>query len=99
VEKVDGKLELRRGFKFSPGEQVLVVEDVITRGGRVQETLEIVSGAGGEPVAVAVMVDRSAGQAGFSVPLISLAQLNFPTYPADALPPELAAIPAQKPGS
>ena len=99
AEKENNALVLRRGFAFSPGEKVIVVEDVITRGGRVQECLEIVRAGGAEAVAVAVLVDRSSGQARFDVPLISLLELSFPTFPADQLPPDLAAIPATKPGS
>ena len=99
AEKENNTLVLRRGFTFSPGEKVIVVEDVITRGGRVQECLEIVRAGGAEAVAVAVLVDRSAGQARFAVPTVSLLELSFPTYAADQLPPELAAIPAIKPGS
>jgi len=99
VEKEDNQLVLRRGFTFAPGERVLIVEDVVTRGGRVQECLNIVRQAGAIPVAVAMLVDRSAGQSRFDVPTVSLLELSFPTYPADAVPPELAAIPVQKPGS
>lgn len=99
VEKQDDRLMLRRGFRLAPGERVLVVEDVITRGGRVHETLEILRKAGAEPVAVAVLVDRSEGQADFGVPLVSLMELSFPVYPPDQLPPALAALPAEKPGS
>jgi orotate phosphoribosyltransferase len=99
VEKVDDKLELRRNFKFAPGETVLIVEDVITRGGRVAEAIEVVRAHGAEPVAVGVLVDRSEGKADFGVPCHSLVELSFPTYPPDALPPELAALPATKPGS
>ncbi len=99
AEKVDDKLALRRGFTFKPGEKVLVVEDVVTRGGRVNEALALIKAGGGEAVAVAMLVDRSAGSSRFDVPAISLLELSFPTYAADALPPELAAIPASKPGS
>lgn len=99
AEKENNKLVLRRGFTFVQGEKVIVVEDVTTRGGRVQECLDIARAAGAEVVAVAVLVDRSAGQARFDVPAISLLELSFPTYAADKLPPELAAIPATKPGS
>ncbi|WP_221030208.1 orotate phosphoribosyltransferase [Actomonas aquatica] len=99
AEKVDDKLAIRRGFTFAPGEKVLVVEDVITRGGRVNEAIEQVKAHGGTPVGVAVLVDRSAGQTSFEVPCVSLLELSFPTYQPDALPPELAAIPAEKPGS
>ncbi|MGB0184981.1 MAG: orotate phosphoribosyltransferase [Opitutales bacterium] len=99
LEKVDDKLELRRNFKFEPGEKVLIVEDVITRGGRVVEALAQCRAHGADPVAVGVIVDRSAGATTFDVPHHSLAQLSFPTYPADALPPELEGTPAIKPGS
>lgn len=99
AEKENNALVLRRGFTFAPGEKVLVVEDVITRGGRVQECLDIIAKAGGTAVAVAVLVDRSQGQAKFSVPTYSLLEMSFPTYAADKLPPELAKLPASKPGS
>jgi len=99
TEKENNGLVLRRGFTFRPGEKVLVVEDVITRGGRVQECLDIVKKTGGTAVAVAVLVDRSSGQAKFAVPTYSLLEMSYPTYPADQLPPELAKLPAAKPGS
>ncbi len=99
AEKVNDRLELRRGFKFSPGERVLVVEDVVTRGGRAQETLDLVTAGGGVPVAVAMLVDRSAGNTSLTVPMIPLLEMSYPTYEAEALPPELAAIPVSKPGS
>ncbi len=99
LEKVDDKLELRRNFKFEAGEKVLIVEDVITRGGRVVEALAQCRTHGAEPVAVGVIVDRSNGATHFDVPHHSLAELSFPTYPADALPPELQGSPAVKPGS
>jgi len=99
AEKENNVLALRRGFTLSPGEPVLVVEDVVTRGGRVLEALEIVRQAGGTAVGVAMLVDRSAGTTRFAVPAVSLLELSFPTYPADAVPAALAAIPVQKPGS
>lgn len=99
AEKVNDALALRRGFTFTPGEKVLIVEDVVTRGGRVIECLNLIREAGGTPVAVAMLVDRSAGQARFDVPAVSLLELSFPTYEANKLPPELAALPAAKPGS
>jgi len=99
VEKENDQLVMRRGFKLKPGERVLIVEDVITRGGRVQEALKIIEQAGGKTIQVAVLVDRSEAKTKFPVPHVSLLQLSFPTYPADNLPPELAAIPAVKPGS
>ncbi len=99
AEKENNLLVMRRGFTLQPGERVLIVEDVVTRGGRVLECLDIVGKAGGTPVAIAMLVDRSAGAARFDVPAISLLELSFPTYPADQVPAELAKIPATKPGS
>jgi orotate phosphoribosyltransferase len=99
AEKVNDRLELRRGFTLAPDEGVLVVEDVVTRGGRVQECLEIVRQAGGRTAGVAMLVDRSAGVARFEVPSLSLLELSFPTYPADQVPAALAALPVTKPGS
>lgn len=99
AEKEDGKLVLRRGFRIQPGERILIVEDVVTKGGRVAETLEIVRANQGLPVAVAMMVDRSAGELDLGVPLISLIRLNVETFAPDQLPPDLAALPATKPGS
>lgn len=98
-EKEEGKLVLRRGFKFKPGEKVLIVEDVVTRGGRVQESIDIVKENGGVPVTATVLVDRSQGKAKFEVPLVSLMEMSFPTYDADKLPEELSKIPVHKPGS
>jgi orotate phosphoribosyltransferase len=92
-------LVLRRGFTMAPGEAVLVVEDVVTRGGRVVECLEIIRKAGGKAAGIGMLVDRSAGTTKFEVPALSLLELSFPTYAADALPPELAALPVHKPGS
>lgn len=99
AEKENNVLVLRRGFKFQPGEKVLIVEDVVTRGGRVVECIDIVRGLGATPVAVAMLVDRSAQTTRFDIPAVSLLELSFPTYPADAVPPELARIPVEKPGS
>ncbi len=99
VEKVEDRLALRRGFKIAPGEKILVVEDVITRGGRAREAIDIAVKHGGAPQALAVLVDRSDGAAAFPIPLVSLVDLSFPTYAPDALPEHLAATPAIKPGS
>jgi orotate phosphoribosyltransferase len=99
AEKVKDKLELRRGFSFEPNEPVLIVEDVVTRGGRANESIQIVRSAGAVPVAIAMLVDRSAHEVRFDIPSVSLLELSFPTYPADALPAHLAAMPVQKPGS
>lgn len=99
AEKDEGKLALRRGFKLSQDEPVLVVEDVVTKGGRVAETIGIVRAHGSRLVGVAMMVDRSDGTVQFGVPTYSLVKMNVETFPPDNLPPDLAAIPAVKPGS
>ncbi len=99
AEKENNVLVLRRGFTLSPGEPVLIVEDVVTRGGRVLECIDIVRQAGGAVAGIGMLVDRSAGATRFAVPTTSLLELSFPTYPADALPPDLANIPVEKPGS
>ncbi|PYK18508.1 MAG: orotate phosphoribosyltransferase [Verrucomicrobia bacterium] len=100
VEKDEGKLVLRRGFQISPGEKFVVVEDVVTRGGRVQETIDIVRAHKGIVSAVGVIVDRS-GQSkpDFGCPFVSLVEMIVENFPADNLPPDLAKIPAVKPGS
>jgi orotate phosphoribosyltransferase len=99
VEKEEGKLVLRRGFKIAAGEKILVVEDVVTKGGRAQETIDIVRANGGEVVGVAMVVDRSNGTTNLGVPLFSLVAMNVETFEPDKLPPDLAAIPPTKPGS
>lgn len=99
VEKEGGKLALRRGFKVSPGEKILVVEDVVTKGGRVQETIDIVRTNGGQVFGVAIIVDRSNGTVDFGVPLFSLISLHVETFDPAKLPPDLAKMPAVKPGS
>ena len=99
AEKDDGKLALRRGFKIAPGEKILVVEDVVTKGGRVRETMDIVREPQGEVVGVAMAVDRSNNSVDLGVPMFSLLTLQVETFPADNLPPDLAATEAVKPGS
>jgi orotate phosphoribosyltransferase len=100
VEKDEGKLVLRRGFQISPNEKFVVAEDVVTRGGRVQETIDIVRAHGALVSAVAVIVDRSGtNKPDFGCPFVSLVEMNVENFPADKLPPDLAAIPAVKPGS
>lgn len=99
AEKEEGKLVLRRGFKIAPGEKILIVEDVITKGGRVQETIDIARGLQADVVGVAMAVDRSGGGVNFGIPMFSLLKLHVETFEADKLPPDLAAIPAVKPGS
>lgn len=99
AEKEEGRLVLRRGFILQPGERCLVVEDVVTKGGRVQETMRLVQEHGGSVAGIAMLVDRSDGTINFGVPTCSLIQMAVETFSPDQLPPELAAIPAVKPGS
>ncbi len=100
VEKEEGKLVLRRGFQIPAGRRFIVCEDVVTRGGRVQETIDIVREHGGVVAAVATLVDRSGGNVpDFGCPFISLVQMNVETFEPDKLPPDLAGTPAIKPGS
>jgi orotate phosphoribosyltransferase len=99
TERVDGKFQLRRGFEIARGEKVIVVEDVVTTGLSIRECIDCLREIGADVVAAACLIDRSAGAADVGVPLVALIEYKVPAYPADALPPELAAIPAVKPGS
>jgi orotate phosphoribosyltransferase len=99
TERVNGVFELRRGFELAPGEKVIVVEDIVSTGLSIRECIDAIRKLGANVVAAACLIDRSGGEAEIGVPLISLTQYKVPAYPADALPPELAAIPAIKPGS
>jgi len=99
VERPEGKFELRRGFRLDPGAKVLMVEDVVTTGLSSREAIKAIEEAGGKVIAAASIVDRSGGDVDLGVPYTSLIRIDVPTYEADALPPELAAIPAIKPGS
>ncbi len=98
VEREQGVFRLRR-FELEPGARVVIVEDIVTTGLSIRETVECLRTIGAEVVAAACIIDRSAGKTDVGVPLIALAEYEVPAYPADALPPELAAIPAIKPGS
>lgn len=99
TERVDGKFELRRGFEIAPHDKVIVVEDIVSTGLSIRECVEALRAIGANVVAAACLIDRSGGEADVGVPLVSLIQFKVPAYPADQLPPELAAIPAIKPGS
>ena len=101
AEKDDaGSLVLRRGFTIAPNEKFLVAEDVVTRGGRVQETIQIVRKHGGIVAAAGSIVDRSGGSLpDFACPFVSLVQMNVQTFEPDNLPADLLRIPAIKPGS
>ena len=99
VERPTGTFELRRGFALEPGDQVLMVEDVVTTGLSSREAIKAIAAAGGEVIAAAALVDRSGGTVDLGVPFTALIALDFPTYAPDELPPQLQAIPAIKPGS
>jgi orotate phosphoribosyltransferase len=99
VERPQGVFELRRGFHIEPGTKVLMVEDVVTTGLSSREAIEAVREAGGNVIAEAALVDRSSGKADLGIPFFPLVRIDVPTYEAEALPPELAAVPAIKPGS
>ena len=99
LERPSGTFELRRGFAIEPGSKVLMVEDVVTTGLSSREAIAAVEAAGGEVIAEAALVDRSGGDANLGAPFHPLIRIDVPTYEADSIPPELAAIPAIKPGS
>jgi orotate phosphoribosyltransferase len=99
LERPQGVFELRRGFRLEPGTKVLMVEDVVTTGLSSREAIDAVRAAGAEVVAEAALVDRSAGSAELGVPFYPLIRIDVPTYEAESVPPDLAAIPPVKPGS
>ena len=99
VEREGGSFKFRRGFHLEPGAKVVMVEDIVTTGLSSRECIAAIQAAGGEVVCAACIVDRSGGRADVGVPLVALATLDVPAYPADALPPELSAVPVEDPGS
>ena len=99
LERPEGVFELRRGFRLKPGQKVLMMEDVVTTGLSSGEAIQAIRDAGGDVMAAGALIDRSNGAAQFDVPFFPLVTLAVPSYAADELPPELAALPATKPGS
>ncbi len=99
TERQDGQMTLRRGFSIEPGERVVVVEDIVTTGLSMRETFSALSKTPGVLLGGACVVDRSNGKADVSLPLVSLAAVDFPDYDPSELPPELEKLPAIKPGS
>lgn len=99
VERPTGTFELRRGFRLEPGQKVLLMEDVVTTGLSSREAIAAIAAAGGVVIHAASLVDRSNGAADLGVPFTPLIRLDVPSYQPDALPPELEALPAIKPGS
>ncbi|MDQ6438012.1 orotate phosphoribosyltransferase [Mesorhizobium sp. LHD-90] len=98
VEREQGVFRLRR-FEIETGARVVIVEDIVTTGLSIRETIDCLREIGAEVLAAACIIDRSAGKTDVGVPLVALAEYEVPAYPPDKLPPELAAIPAVKPGS
>lgn len=99
VEREEGEFRLRRNFAIAPGERVVMVEDMVTTGLSSRECIAAIRAHPGELLGAACLIDRSGGRADIGVPLVPLARMDIPAYPPDALPPELAALPAVKPGS
>ena len=99
VEREGGAFKLRRGFHLEPGAKVVMVEDIVTTGLSSRECIAAIQATGAQVLCAACIVDRSGGRADVGVPLVALATLDVPAYPADALPPELAALPTEDPGS
>ena len=99
VERPERTFELRRGFRLAPGTRVMMMEDVVTTGLSSREAIAAIEAAGGRVIAAGALVDRSDGTANLGVPFYPLIRLAVPSYAANELPPELAAIPPVKPGS
>ena len=99
VEREGGEFTLRRAFAIPPGARVAMVEDIVTTGLSSRECVEAIRRAGGNVVAAACIVDRSGGKADVGWPLVALATVDVPSYAPDEIPPELAALPAEEPGS
>ena len=99
VEREGGEFKLRRALEIPPGARIAMVEDIVSTGLSSRECVEAIKKAGGDVVVAACIVDRSGGRADPGAPFVALARLDVPAYPADQLPPELAAIPVEDPGS
>jgi orotate phosphoribosyltransferase len=99
LERPTGTFEARRGFRIKAGQKILLVEDVVTTGLSSREAMKAIEAAGGEVIAAAALVDRSNGLADLGVPFFPLIAIDVPVYEPEALPPELAALPPEKPGS
>jgi orotate phosphoribosyltransferase len=99
VEREDGEFKLRRAFSIPPGARIAMIEDIVSTGLSSRECVDAIRKAGGDVVVAACLVDRSGGRADPGAPFVALARLDVPAYPADQLPPALAAIPTEDPGS
>jgi orotate phosphoribosyltransferase len=99
VEREEGEFRLRRGFRIPQGARIVMVEDIVTTGLSSRECIAAIRRYDGELLGAACLIDRSNGKADIGIPLVALVSMDVPDYPADALPPDLAALPAEKPGS
>ncbi len=99
AERKDGEMCIRRGFEIARGQNILVVEDVITTGGSVKEVMDQVINQEGNIVGVGVMVDRSNGTVSLHENQFSIIALEATSYESDEVPDSLSAMPVQKPGS
>ena len=99
LERVNGKIELRRGFTIKPDLNCLLVEDIVTTGLSSNESIEVIKGYGGNIIGEACLIDRSSGKANLETKLISLTSIDIPTFHKDEIPESLKDIPAIKPGS
>ncbi|MGX9892430.1 orotate phosphoribosyltransferase [Wolbachia endosymbiont of Protocalliphora sialia] len=97
-ERVNGKFELRRGFKIKQGEKILLIEDVITTGKSSLEAVKCAEEKGGKVVAGAFLIKRNS-ETKLPFPIISLIELNIKNYSEEELPSELKQLPIMKPGS
>jgi len=99
AERQDGTLMLRRGFTLSPGDRVVVVEDVITTGGSTRETIAVAEAAGATVLGAAAIVDRGSNPARINLPLQALVRMEVPAYPPESCPMCAKGMPVVKPGS
>ena len=99
VEREEGEFRLRRGFRIPDGARIVMVEDIVTTGLSSRECIAAIRRYSGELLGASCLIDRSNGRADIGVPLVSLVAMDVPDYAPNALPPELAALPAEKPGS
>jgi orotate phosphoribosyltransferase len=99
VEREEGEFRLRRGFRIPEGARIVMVEDIVTTGLSSRECIAAIRRHSGNLLGAACLIDRSNGRADIGIPLVSLVRMDVPDYAPDELPAELAALPAEKPGS
>lgn len=94
-----GRRALRRGWPVSQDDRIVLVDDILTTGASLAETVDAVRGAGGEPLAAAAIVDRSTGPVDLGVPLVALGRIEIESWPAEGCPRCAVGDPLEKPGS